>query len=115
VNNHMLPESFERLPFSFLSRQWAKPISKNGNQRSEGEQPIHEKGGKHMIKTFWNEQTGKGVKPLSHVSSSRIRRRCSSCGLEWESNHCEETCPLRELESAFLPEDWFMMPSEAGN
>ncbi len=31
----------------------------------------------------------------------------------WESAHYQEECPLRELETVFLSEDWFMVPGEA--
>ncbi|KPK25980.1 MAG: hypothetical protein AMK69_12975 [Nitrospira bacterium SG8_3] len=60
-----------------------------------------------MAKVLWGEVTAKAVNPLRQVSSGRIQRQCNSCGLEWDSAHDEETCPLRELEAVFLPEDWF--------
>jgi predicted transcriptional regulator len=50
---------------------------------------------------------------LAQASAGTIQRRCSSCGLEWESAHYGEACPLRELEMAFLSADWFMVFSEA--
>ncbi len=65
-----------------------------------------------MVKVQWGEVTAKVFNSLHQVSSGRIQRKCKSCGLEWESAHDEESCPLRELETAFLSEDWFMVFSE---
>ena len=45
--------------------------------------------------------------------SGTIQLRCRSCGLEWEPAYYQEGCPLRELETVFLSENWFLVPSEA--
>ncbi len=50
---------------------------------------------------------------LSQNRSGTILMRCGCCGLEWESAHYKEGCPLRELEKAFLSENWFMVSSKA--
>ena len=65
-----------------------------------------------MVKVARVERTEMGVDTLRQASSGRIRRWCCSCGLEWESSHDAEACPLRELETAFLSEDWFMVSNE---
>lgn len=66
-----------------------------------------------MIRGVLDEEAEKGVNRLARASAGTIQRRCSSCGLEWESAHYGEACPLRELEMAFLSADWFMVFSEA--
>ena len=76
---------------------------------------IQEKERELMVKVLWGEMSAIVVNPLRQISSGRIRRRCSGCGLEWESGHDEETCPLRELETAFLSEGWFTVSSEANS
>jgi hypothetical protein len=65
-----------------------------------------------MVKVVREEKTEMGVNALRQASSGRIRRRCRGCGLEWESSHYAEACPLRELETAFL-EAWIMVSGEA--
>jgi len=65
-----------------------------------------------MIKLVREEKPALVIKTLGRSDSGRIRRRCSSCGLEWESFHYAEACPLRELEATFLSEDWFTFSRE---
>ena len=74
---------------------------------------IQEKERERMVKVLRDEEIETGVNTLRQAGSDGIQMRCSSCGLEWESGHDEETCPLKELEAAFLSEDWFLMSSEA--
>ena len=64
-----------------------------------------------MVNVVREEKTSMDIKILRQTNSGRIRMRCSSCGLEWESFHYVEACPLRELEAVFLCEDWFMVAS----
>jgi len=73
---------------------------------------IQEEERERMVKVLGDEGMEKRIKTLRQASSGKIRRRCNSCDLEWDSAHGEEPCPLRELETAFLPEDWFMVVSE---
>ncbi|MEJ2231323.1 MAG: hypothetical protein P8X46_09095 [Nitrospirales bacterium] len=65
-----------------------------------------------MIKVVRKEKTALVIKTLRRSDPGRIRRRCSNCGLEWESFHYAEACPLRELETTFLSEDWFTVSRE---
>ncbi len=51
----------------------------------------------------------------SQDKSGTIQLRCRSCGLEWEPAYYQEGCPLRELETVFLSEDWFLVPNEASS
>lgn len=62
---------------------------------------------------FLDEETENGVNALAQASPGTILQRCSSCGLEWESAHDGEACPLRELEMAFFPANLFMGYSDA--
>ena len=48
----------------------------------------------------------------SQDKARTIQLRCRSCGLEWEPAYYQEECPLRELETVFLSENWFLVPSE---
>jgi hypothetical protein len=73
---------------------------------------IQEKEREQMARKALDEEGGENGNALSQASSGTIHRRCSSCGLEWESAHYGEACPLRELETAFLSADWFMFASE---
>lgn len=66
-----------------------------------------------MNRVILEEETHRGPEALSPARPGSILLQCDSCGLEWESAHYQEECPLRELETVFLPEDWFMEPSEA--
>lgn len=66
-----------------------------------------------MVNVLRDEKTVQEVNDFRSPRSGRIRLRCSSCGLAWDSAHDEEACPLRDLEAAFLSEDWFMVPGEA--
>lgn len=66
-----------------------------------------------MISVFLDEEDQKGVNALPQASQDTIPQRCSSCGLEWDSAHDAESCPLQELEITFLSADWFMVFSES--
>ncbi len=66
-----------------------------------------------MVKVVCDKALGTNLNALPPPGRSTIQSRCSSCGLEWESAHYGEACPLRELEMAFLSADWFMVFSEA--
>lgn len=52
-------------------------------------------------------------KASSQDRSGTIQLRCRSCGLEWEPAYYQEGCPLRELETVFLSENWFLVPTDA--
>lgn len=52
-----------------------------------------------------HEEAAISVHAVSPVSHRMIHNRCTSCGVEWESAHSEEMCPLWELELHFLPVD----------
>jgi hypothetical protein len=62
-----------------------------------------------MVKVVGHEEAAIGNHEGSPFSHRMIHRRCSSCGVEWESAHSGEGCPLSELELNFLPVDWLMM------
>ncbi len=66
-----------------------------------------------MRRVILEEETHRGPEALSPARPGSIQLLCDSCGLEWVSAHHQEECPLRELERVFLPEDWFMVSSEA--
>lgn len=55
---------------------------------------------------------GKELDAASLLSPNLMQRRCRRCGMEWESGHYDEVCPLEELEMSFLSADWFY---SAGN
>jgi hypothetical protein len=61
------------------------------------------------------EEVKKDINAMTQASRGTIQSRCSNCGLEWESAHYAEECPLSELEKVFLTEDWFMGSSEAND
>jgi rubrerythrin len=66
-----------------------------------------------MTRGMADREAEHGIKILSSAGSATFRWRCRSCGLEWESTHDEEACPLRELEAAFLSEEWFIDSCDA--
>lgn len=66
-----------------------------------------------MVREILDNEAEQGLNALTQAGPLTIQRRCSSCGLEWESAHDGEACPLRELEITFLFSDWFMGFSEA--
>ena len=37
-----------------------------------------------------------------------MQARCGLCGLEWQPDSYGDSCPLWELETVLLPEDWFL-------
>lgn len=65
------------------------------------------------MSVFLEEERERGPHALSPDRPGSIQLRCGSCDLEWESAHYLEECPLKELETVFLSDDWFMVPSEA--
>ena len=66
-----------------------------------------------MVRVFLDDEDEKGVKTLAKASMGTIQQRCSRCGLEWDSAHDAESCPLEELEISFLSADWFMVFGES--
>ncbi|MEO6203037.1 MAG: hypothetical protein ABIP82_07455 [Nitrospirales bacterium] len=64
------------------------------------------------MSVFLKEERDPGPHALSQDRAGPIQLRCGSCDLEWESAHYQEECPLRQLETVFLPEDWLMEMSE---
>lgn len=58
-------------------------------------------------------ERGCGPNASSQDKSGTIQLRCRGCGLEWEPAYYQEGCPLRELETVFLSENWFLVPNEA--
>ena len=66
-----------------------------------------------MVKVICDGELEATLNAFPPPGPSSIQSRCSSCGLEWESTHDAESCPLRELEITFLSADWFMLANEA--
>ena len=65
-----------------------------------------------MRKVRLESEGDRAPNALSQDQSNTIQLRCRSCGLEWEPAYYQEGCPLRELETVFLSENWFLVPSE---
>ena len=65
-----------------------------------------------MRKVRLESEGDRAPNALSQGQSNTIQLRCRSCGLEWEPAYYQEGCPLRELETVFLSENWFLVPSE---
>ena len=74
---------------------------------------FQEKGGNVMSRVRLQGEGNRASNASSQKKSGAIQLRCRSCGLEWEPAYYQEECPLRELETVFLSENWFLVPSDA--
>ena len=68
---------------------------------------------KSMSRVNLEGERYRAPKASSQDKSGTLHLRCRSCGLEWEPAYYQEGCPLRELETVFLSENWFLVPGEA--